>query len=89
MRGIIPLLVVTASVGGCAAPIGANGLPVTRAWLQCLAAIEQNPPLPPPVVQQPFCTSSLGVADCWADPSRLPNHPPSLGDTPGPTPGCG
>jgi hypothetical protein len=33
-------------------------------------------PPPPPV---PYCTRSLGVADCWADPA---GHPPGLGDGP-------
>jgi len=88
MRGLI-LLLVTASIGGCAAPIGSNGLPVTPAQLRCSAAIAANPPVPPPLMQQPFCTRSLGEADCWTDPARLPNHPSPLGDTPAPTPGCG
>jgi hypothetical protein len=33
---------------------------------------------PPP----PFCTRTLGMASCFADPSALPDHPASYGDTP-------
>jgi hypothetical protein len=29
-----------------------------------------------------FCTRSLGVADCWADPRKLPNHPREIADGP-------
>lgn len=29
-----------------------------------------------------FCTRSLGVPDCWADPARLPNHPREIADGP-------
>jgi hypothetical protein len=32
----------------------------------------------PPV----FCTRSLGVADCWEDPSKLPGHPREIADGP-------
>ena len=32
-------------------------------------------PLPEP---QPYCTRSLGVADCWRDPAALPDHPPEI-----------
>ncbi len=34
--------------------------------------------LPP----QPFCTRTLGVAQCFADPASLPDHPAELVDTP-------
>jgi hypothetical protein len=33
---------------------------------------------PPP----PFCTRTLGMAECFADPLGLPDHPSDLGDTP-------
>lgn len=33
----------------------------------------------------PFCTRSLGVADCWASPALLPGAPVPLDDTPGPS----
>jgi hypothetical protein len=36
-------------------------------------------PVELPPVAQPYCTRSLGVADCWADPA---GHPPALGDGP-------
>jgi hypothetical protein len=33
---------------------------------------------PPP----PFCTRTLGMASCFADPAALPDRPSSWGDTP-------
>jgi len=36
-------------------------------------------PAPEPPV---FCTRSLGVADCWADPMNLPGHPREIADGP-------
>jgi hypothetical protein len=36
-------------------------------------------PLPEP---PPYCTRSLGVADCWRDPASLPDHPPEISDGP-------
>jgi hypothetical protein len=35
-------------------------------------------PEEPPPAAQPYCTRSLGVADCWRDPASLPDHPPDL-----------
>jgi hypothetical protein len=35
---------------------------------------------------QPFCTRSLGVVDCWADPERLPGRYRQVGDAPAPLP---
>ena len=29
-----------------------------------------------------FCTRSLGVPDCWADPAKLPDHPREIADGP-------
>jgi hypothetical protein len=29
-----------------------------------------------------FCTRSLGVADCWNDPAKLPGHPREIADGP-------
>ncbi len=34
----------------------------------------------------PFCTRTLGEAECFATPYALPDHPSSLGDTPVRTP---
>ncbi len=31
---------------------------------------------------QPFCTRTLGVAECFADPAALPDRPEPLADTP-------
>lgn len=36
--------------------------------------------------RQPFCTRSLGVVDCWADPERLPGRYRDVADTPAPLP---
>ncbi len=33
-----------------------------------------------------FCTRSLGVVDCWADPALLPGHPTPVADAPALTP---
>jgi hypothetical protein len=40
-----------------------------------------RPPEPPPS-QPRYCTRSLGVVDCWADPAMLPGHPPEVADGP-------
>jgi hypothetical protein len=34
-------------------------------------------PAPPP-----FCTRTLGVAECFADPASLPDHPSGVADAP-------
>ncbi len=31
---------------------------------------------------QPYCTRTLGVAECFADPGALPDRPAELADTP-------
>ena len=36
-------------------------------------------PVEPPPAPQPYCTRSLGLADCWIDPK---GQPPQLGDGP-------
>ncbi len=38
----------------------------------------QDPAPVPPV----FCTHSLGVVDCWADPAALSDHPRGVADGP-------
>jgi hypothetical protein len=38
------------------------------------AAVREAPP--------PFCTRTLGVAECFTDPAALPDHPSPLMDTP-------
>ena len=35
--------------------------------------------------RQPFCTRTLGVANCWADPYLVPQRQQELGYTPPPT----
>jgi hypothetical protein len=35
-----------------------------------------------PPEQPVFCTRSLGVSDCWEDPSHLPNKPREVADGP-------
>lgn len=39
-------------------------------------------PVEPPPEPPPFCTRSLGLANCWRDPASLPDHPSELGDGP-------
>jgi hypothetical protein len=39
-------------------------------------------PVEPPPEPPPFCTRTLGVAECWQDPASLPDHPSALGDGP-------
>jgi hypothetical protein len=35
-----------------------------------------------PPSEPEFCTRSLGVPDCWKDPSKVPNNPRELADGP-------
>ena len=44
-------------------------------------APREAPPAPPL-----FCTRSLGVVDCWANPALLPDHPTPVADAPALTP---
>jgi hypothetical protein len=39
-------------------------------------------PTEPPPDSPPYCTRSLGVVDCWADPAALPDRPPEVADGP-------
>ncbi|HYZ23635.1 MAG TPA: hypothetical protein VE690_15920 [Rhodopila sp.] len=39
-------------------------------------------PVEPPPEPPPFCTRSLGVVDCWQDPSRLPGYYTGVADGP-------
>ena len=39
-------------------------------------------PIEPPPEPPPYCTRSLGVADCWRDPAHFPNLAPPLADGP-------
>ena len=48
---------------------------------QTYCAPRDAPPAPPP-----FCTRSLGVVDCWADPAALPGRYRGVADAPDPTP---
>jgi hypothetical protein len=81
------ILLAAALLGGCAAPIGADGLPISLGRVLCAAGPVREPlPAPPPPL---YCTRSLGVPDCWSTPSRQPNAPPALADTPTAAPGCG
>lgn len=83
-------LLLALILAGCSSPIGRDGEPMGPLQTACEAlpfthcCRPARPPAPPP----PYCTRSLGVADCWSDPSRLINRPPELEDTPVPTPGC-
>ena len=37
---------------------------------------------PPPSAPPRYCTRSLGVVECWADPEKLPGRPPEVADGP-------
>jgi hypothetical protein len=39
-------------------------------------------PVDPPPEPPPFCTRSLGAANCWADPASLPGQPTPVADGP-------
>ena len=39
-------------------------------------------PLDPPAEPPPYCTRTLGLAECWATPLMLPNPPRGLADGP-------
>jgi hypothetical protein len=88
MRALLAMALLL--LGGCAAPIGEDGLPVSLGQAVCEAipghrCCRKPPPPPPP---QPYCTRSLGVADCWTDPARLPVPQRDIADTPPLAPGC-
>jgi hypothetical protein len=59
---------------------------VLSGWDCSVVRLEQGKsycrPVEPPPEPPPYCTRSLGVANCWQDPASLPDHPPSLGDGP-------
>ena len=70
------------ALSGCAAsgPLsyaGTRGCDVLTAVRMTLAGLPCPPPPPPPA---PYCTRSLGDADCWTDPAKLRDHPPQLAD---------
>ncbi len=39
-------------------------------------------PREPAPAEPPFCTRTLGAAECFADPSALPDHPSGVADAP-------
>jgi hypothetical protein len=39
-------------------------------------------PVEPPPAPPPYCTRSLGVVDCWVDPSKVPGIGPNVADGP-------
>ena len=58
-------------------------------WLGVIAALTGCGPAPPPVFvvsvpssPMPFCTRTLGMAECFADPTSLPDRPANVGDMP-------
>jgi hypothetical protein len=88
--GVDPLTLTAVTVGTTAGSVAViHRTPLDALWSlasgrDCSAVrLDQGksycrpPELPPAPV--PYCTRSLGVADCWADPD---GHPPALGDGP-------
>ena len=41
-----------------------------------------RPVVSAPAYAMPFCTRTLGIAECFADPAALLDHPSQLGDVP-------
>ena len=68
-RGIIDTLVSTLSGRDCSIVYLDRGQSYCRA--------PEPPPSPPP-----YCTRSLGVVDCWANPEALVNRPPQVANGP-------
>ncbi len=69
-RRAIPDLVVSGVTGrDCSVVRLEQGKPYCR------------PPEPPPDAPE-FCTRSLGVVDCWADPAALTDRPRGVADGP-------
>jgi hypothetical protein len=68
-RGIVDTLVSAASGRDCSIVYLDRGQSYCRA--------QEPPPLPPP-----YCTHSLGVVDCWANPEALVNLPPPVANGP-------
>ncbi len=55
------------------------------AVLLLVGGCEARAPAAPPAARaeaEPFCTRTLGLAQCFTTPALLPDHPHSLGDTP-------
>ncbi len=53
-------------------------------FLAALGACGREGPLAvsTPAYAMPFCTRTLGVAECFAEPASLPDRPAPLGDMP-------
>ncbi|HVB68224.1 MAG TPA: hypothetical protein VNE67_10255 [Acetobacteraceae bacterium] len=81
VRILLPLALLSA-LAGCAtsgplALAGTSGCSFVTAMRMAMAGLPCTGPQPPPA---PYCTRSLGDADCWRDPQNLPGHPPQLAD---------
>jgi hypothetical protein len=79
---VLSFLAVAVGLAGCAtsgplALAGTSGCGVVTAMRMAMAGLPCTAPKPPPA---PYCTRSLGDADCWQDPARLPGHPPQIAD---------
>jgi hypothetical protein len=88
--GADPLTMATVAVGTTAGSVAViHRTPFDALWSlatgrDCSAVrLDQGKsycrPVEPPPAPQPYCTRSLAVADCWANPA---GQPPPLGDGP-------
>ncbi len=88
--GVDPLTMTAVAVGATAGSVAViQRTPIDALWSlatgkDCSAVrLDRGQsycrPVEPPPGPVPYCTRSLGVADCWADPD---GHPPALGDGP-------
>lgn len=68
-RGIVDTLVSAVSGRDCSI--------VYLDRRQSYCRVQEPPPAPPP-----YCTRSLGVVDCWANPEALVNLPPQVANGP-------
>ncbi|MGH7043712.1 MAG: hypothetical protein ACREFY_16505 [Acetobacteraceae bacterium] len=80
MIRILMALALLGMLAGCATsgPLALAGTPgcgFVTAMRMTLAGLPCTGPKPPPA---PYCTRSLGDADCWLDPRNLPGHPPQI-----------
>jgi hypothetical protein len=71
---VAPLLLGLLLLTGCESEPPAGGADARGG-----AALLRHSPPPGPQV---FCTHSLGVADCWSEPEKLPNRPRENADGP-------
>ena len=92
--GADPLTMTTVAVGTTAGSVAVmHRTPIDALWSlatgrDCsVVRLDQGKsyckPKEPPPEPPPYCTQTLGVANCWSDPEHMPGIGPQLGDGPG------